>query len=75
MNFNLTPVVKNLLIINVLVFFAQKSIGEPDEFLIENLFALHQFGKGFEPYQLFTYSFLHSPYDLNHLIFFPHLLL
>ena len=69
MNLDLPPIVKNLLIINVLAFLAQKSIGQPNEFVIENIFALHQVGLGFEPYQLFTYSFLHSPYDLNHLIF------
>ena len=64
MNLNLPPVVKNLLIINIIIFFSQRALGGQ----IENIFALHQIGGGFEPYQLFTYSFLHDPRTFNHLI-------
>jgi len=59
-------VVRNLLIINGLVFLAQQTF---DNFIVEEIFALHQVGNEFNPYQLITYSYLHAPDQLNHLIF------
>jgi len=55
--FNLTPVVKNLLLINVILFFAQKILsGIP---LMEYLALWNVRTEYFKPYQLFTYMFAH----------------
>lgn len=63
--FNLTPVVKNLLIINVIVFFAGKILGN---FPLAEYFALWSVGTdNFRPYQLFTYMFAHAGF--MHLLF------
>ena len=62
-----TPVVLNLIIINVLVFFAQSIFG-PSHPEIDNLFALHDIHSVyFKPYQVITYLFMHGGPD--HLIF------
>jgi len=61
------PVIKNLLIINILVFIAQETIGKRSG-VVENLFALHDIhSEYFKPHQLFTYMFLHGGFD--HLLF------
>lgn len=61
------PVIKNLLIINILIFIAQATIGAKSG-VIENLFALHDVHSVFfKPYQVFTYMFLHGGFD--HLLF------
>jgi membrane associated rhomboid family serine protease len=61
------PVIKNLLIINVLIFLAQKTIGA-NSYTISNLFALHDVHSVFfKPYQLITYMFLHG--GIDHLLF------
>ena len=57
------PVVKNLLIINGLVFLAQLAVNLP---LIE-WFALWPLGTRFQVYQLATYSFLHG--GVSHILF------
>jgi len=58
------PVIKNLVIINVLVFLAQKAFGDNSSFNMENLFALHDFRSVyFRPHQLVTYLFLHGGWD------------
>lgn len=55
------PVVKNLLIINGLIFVAQVTIGSSNPYVIENLFALHDVHSVFfQPFQLITYMFLHG---------------
>jgi len=55
------PVIKNLIIINVLVFIAQKTFENNPSFSIDNLFALHAVQSGyFKPHQLVTYLFLHG---------------
>ncbi len=64
------PVIKNLLIINGLVFLAQKTpvIGEQ----IIRFFALFPLSGGaasFFPWQIVTYGFLHSTFDLMHIVF------
>jgi membrane associated rhomboid family serine protease len=61
------PVVKNLIIINVLVFIAQETIGT-NTLAIENLFALHDIHSDlFKPFQLLTYMFLHG--SIDHIFF------
>lgn len=61
------PVIKNLLIINVLVFIAQSTI-RPGTYFIENLFALHDVHSVFfQPHQLLTHMFLHG--SLEHILF------
>lgn len=68
--FNLMPpIVKNLIIINVLAFIAQivflKS-GHP----LEDQFALHTWQSDlFKPWQFITYMFMHSEQDYSHIIF------
>ncbi|MDP4263555.1 MAG: rhomboid family intramembrane serine protease [Bacteroidota bacterium] len=58
------PVVKNLLIINGLVFVAQVTFGSSHPYTIENLFALHDVHSVFfQPFQLITYMFLHGSFD------------
>lgn len=62
-----TPIVFNLIIINVLVFFAQMVFGGTDGGKVNDLFALHHFrSEEFRPYQLITYMFMHAN--------FPHIL-
>lgn len=62
------PVIKNLLIINALVFVAQITFGSSQPYRIENLFALHDIHSVFfQPYQLITYMFLHGSFE--HLLF------
>ena len=54
------PVIKNLLIINTLVFLAQQTLGA-NEIKMLNLFALHDIHSAyFRPHQLITYLFLHG---------------
>lgn len=61
------PVIKNLLIINVLIFLAQVTLGR-ESYTIVNLFALHDIQSPyFKPHQLLTYMFLHGGFD--HLLF------
>ncbi len=61
------PVIKNLIIINVLVFIAQSTLGGGTN-RIENLFALHDIHSiFFEPHQLLTHMFMHG--NLTHLLF------
>ena len=76
------PVIKNLLIINGLVFLAQIAPGSPLGAMIDNLFALWPIGSpdvvsmrggalasvpNFWPWQLVTYGFLHA--SPQHLLF------
>lgn len=57
------PVIKNLIIANVLVFFAQQIFPNMD-----NLFALHDIHSVyFKPYQLITYLFMHG--GIEHILF------
>ena len=62
------PVVKNILIINVLVFIAQTTFQGNQNFNIENMFALHDVHSiYFKPHQLVTYMFLHGGF--SHIFF------
>jgi len=57
-----TPVVLNLVIINVLVYLAQTFIGGGGEFnKVNDLFALHHYkSEYFRPYQIVTHMFMHG---------------
>ena len=58
--FNITPMVRNLLIINIVVFILQGYLFDPRQF------ALYHFASdNFQPVQLFTHMFLHG--DWSHL--------
>jgi membrane associated rhomboid family serine protease len=60
----LPTIIKNLLIINVLVFIAQQTIGKNGTFSFEDNFALHTWQSHlFKPWQFFTYMFLHGGID------------
>ena len=62
------PVIKNLVIVNVLIFFAQQVFENNRMFNMENFFALHDVHSVyFRPHQLITYMFLHG--DLMHILF------
>lgn len=61
------PVVKNLIIINVLIFIAQQTVSS-NQVDIEDLFALHDIHSiYFKPFQLITYMFLHG--GIDHIFF------
>lgn len=64
---SLPEIIKNLLIINGLMFFAQNTFGGPTStFNFEDIFALHAFQSDlFKPWQLITHMFLHG--DLGHI--------
>ncbi len=73
----LTDVVKNLLIINVIVFVSVHFLLE--KLNIDPYFTLYPINAGFEPYQIVTHMFNHSLYMINPLthemkISFTHIL-
>jgi len=58
------PVIKNLVIINALIFLAQQSLGAAVDGRMTELFALHDIHSVyFRPHQLITYMFLHGGWD------------
>jgi membrane associated rhomboid family serine protease len=62
------PVIKNLLIINVLVFLAQQTLSPELQFRMDTLFALHDVHSVyFKPHQLVTYLFMHG--SIEHIFF------
>src|SRR5687767_13833212 len=64
----ISPVVKNLLIVNVLIWFCQQTFRQSN--FIENMFALHDVRSVyFKPHQLITYMFLHDTRGFGHLFF------
>src|SRR5690242_15621685 len=64
----LPPIIKNLLIINVLVFLAQNVSSAVFGYPLEYLFALHYWQSPlFKPYQLITHLFMHG--SLGHIFF------
>ena len=66
---NLPTIVKNLLIINGLVWVAQITIGDR-LIAMDDTFALHYVKSfNFKPWQAVTYMFLHSPGNFFHLLF------
>jgi membrane associated rhomboid family serine protease len=64
-----TPVVLNLIIINVLAYFAQMAFGGNAPLNnVNDLFALHHYKSDvFKPYQLVTHMFMHG--GIFHLLF------
>ncbi len=63
----LPTVIKNLIIINVLIFIAQQTIGSHSSFIEDN-FALHTWQSPlFKPWQLLTHMFLHA--SIDHIFF------
>lgn len=63
-----TPIVLNLIIINVLVFAAQLVFDK--SFGLTKMLALYSYDTGlFKPYQLVTHMFAHSPQNYFHIIF------
>lgn len=63
--FRLTPVVKNLLIINIVVFALQYFLSGIN---LTEMLAMHKIGsEDFRPYQLFTYMFAHG--GIGHIFF------
>jgi len=63
--FRLTPVVKNLLIINVVVFILQSLLGGIN---LTGILSLWKIGsENFAPYQFFTYMFAHGGF--GHILF------
>lgn len=62
------PVIKNLVIINALVFLAQNTLGHEVDLKLTNLFGLHDIHSAlFRPHQLITYMFLHG--SIEHIFF------
>lgn len=64
---NMPPVVKNLLILNVLMFFAKFTFERQGIQLDFILGLSNPASPNFEPYQIITYMFMHG--DLGHLFF------
>lgn len=63
----LPTIVKNLMIINALVFIAQKVIQPSSGINIEDTFALHTWQSSlFKPWQFVTYMFMHA--DIFHIL-------
>jgi membrane associated rhomboid family serine protease len=64
----LPTIIKNLVIINVLFFLAQNTIGNSTMFNMTDLFALHHVKSPlFKPWQLVTYLFMHA--NIGHIFF------
>ncbi len=64
----LPPVVKNLLIINSIMFLATVALERAIGFDLSDILGLHYFAaQKFSPFQFITYMFMHA--DLSHIIF------
>lgn len=69
-NIHLPPVVKNLLIINILFFIATLVFHPGGGYPLIDWFAVYYFGsEKFRIWQPITYMFMHSPVDYFHIIF------
>lgn len=66
---NLTPVVKNLLIINVIFYLATWVLHHVNIDLVFPLSAFYFDSPLFKPWQIITYMFMHDPGNIMHLIF------
>ncbi len=69
MGFQLTPVVRDLLIINVIVFFGTMVLPNEDTqmFLVKQLAAFYPESVFFRPWQIITHMFMHGGF--NHILF------
>ncbi|NVK28665.1 MAG: rhomboid family intramembrane serine protease [Flavobacteriia bacterium] len=64
----LPPVIKNLIIINVLFFVATLVLGNSMNYNLVNLLGLHYFeNPSFGVWQVITHMFMHSPLDFGHI--------
>ncbi|TKC12129.1 rhomboid family intramembrane serine protease [Pedobacter polaris] len=66
---NITPVVKNLLIINVIFYFATWLLGQQGIPLTKYLAVYYFDSPAFSIWQPITYMFMHSSQDIMHIIF------
>jgi membrane associated rhomboid family serine protease len=68
---NIPPVVKNLLIINIIFFVATHVIGAGREIppLVQYLAVFYFDSPAFNVWQIITYMFMHSPGTLVHILF------
>lgn len=74
MNFNLTPVVKYLLIINIGIFIISYFLFVNTGIDINNILGLHSlFSDQFSPYQFISYMFLHAYVSGYGQIYFMHI--
>jgi membrane associated rhomboid family serine protease len=62
---NLTPAVKNIMIINVLIYLACFVVPG----LSENLTGYYFASPNFRPWQIVTHMFMHSMSDFTHIFF------
>lgn len=68
---NISPVVKNLLIVNIIFFIAMLVLGSQLHFDLNNWLAAYYFGSPkFHPWTLITYMFMHAGIDQPMHIFF-----
>lgn len=65
----LPPVVKNLLIINVLVFLVDMAMGLDSTMMVDFLGLHHWKSELFRPHQLITYMFMHAKGTIFHIFF------
>jgi membrane associated rhomboid family serine protease len=64
------PVIKNLIIINGLVWLAEMTLGSNIADWMFNMFALHDVHSAlFKPHQVVTYMFLHDNHGFQHILF------
>ncbi len=64
----LPPVVKNLLIINGIMFLATLAVKNSTGFDLSNILGLHYFAsQKFYPFQFITYMFMHANFE--HILF------
>lgn len=65
MRMNLTPAVKNIIIVNVLIYLACFVVPGLNDALTGYYFA----SPNFRPWQIVTHMFMHSQYDFTHIFF------
>ena len=66
----LPPVVKNILIINVIFFLATFVFSKRFGIDLNDYLGLHYFrAENFKPHQFITYMFMHSMQDFSHILF------
>lgn len=67
---NIPPVVKNLLIINVIFFIAMHLFGAQGQYPLVKHLAVYYFDSpNFRVWQVVSYMFMHSPGSLTHILF------